>query len=291
MAVQAQLYPENLGNLPMCGLQMQQDWAVINPVPVSSAAINADLRFSFQDTRHHHHFLFAHPDHSQQNPHQNLVFDSNSKASSSSSSTRAGNIFSSMAALPQSLHTQLELQRQELEFILHIQSERLRSALLEQRKQQLGAVLKSVESKAMNLMRQKEEDLIQATRRAMELEACLRKAEMESESWQRLARANEAMVMDLSNTLEQVKERIVLISNRAEDAESVCCDSCDDNNREQELKEERRKLACKRCNSRNSCVLLLPCRHLCSCKQCEAFLVSCPVCNSAKVASMEVFRF
>lgn len=121
MAVQAQLYPENLGNLPMCGSQMQQDWAVINPVPVSSAAINADLRFSFPDTRHHHHFLFAHPDHSQQNPHQNLVFDSNSKASSSSSSTRAGNIFSSMAALPQSLHTQLELQRQELECILHIQ--------------------------------------------------------------------------------------------------------------------------------------------------------------------------
>lgn len=142
----------------------------------------------------------------------------------------------------------------------------------------------------MSLMRQKEEDLVQATKKAMELEACLRKAEMESESWQRLARANEAMVMDLSNTLEQVKERLVLVRNRAEDAESVCCDSCDDNNREQELREER-KIACKRCNSRNSCVLFLPCKHLCSCKQCEAFLVSCPVCKCDKEASMEVFWF
>lgn len=137
-------------------------------------------------------------------------------------------------------------------------------------------------------MRQKEEDLAKATKKAMELEACLKKAEMESESWERLARANEAMVMDLSNTLEQVRERLVLVSNRAEDAESVYCgsSSCV---REQELEEESKKIACKRCNSRNSCVLFLPCRHLCSCKQCEAFLVSCPVCKSAKEASMEIF--
>lgn len=121
MAVQSQLYPENLGNLPMFGLQMQQDWVVNNPVPLSSAAINADLCFSFQDSHRHHHFLFAHPDQSQQNPHQILVFDSNNKASSSSSSTCASNIFSSMAALPHSLHTHLELQRLELECILHVQ--------------------------------------------------------------------------------------------------------------------------------------------------------------------------
>ncbi|KAJ0026351.1 hypothetical protein Pint_09342 [Pistacia integerrima] len=272
MAVQAQLYPENLG-LPMCGLQ---DW-MPNPVP----AFDTDFSFTL------HHQEPQHPrfSHLQQTS-QNLTFDCN--RGTSSSSTCGRNIFS--MALSQSLDAQLELQRQEIDCILQMQNDRLRSTLQEQRKQQLVILLKNMESKAVNLMRQKEEALAQARMKRMELEVCLRKAEMESESWQRVAKENEAMVMDLSNTLEQVRERMVLVSNRADDAESFCCGSCD-GEEEEEVKVENRKIACKRCNSRKSCVLFLPCRHLCSCKLCEAFLDSCPVCKSAKETSMEVFWF
>ena len=145
-----------------------------------------------------------------------------------------------------------------------------------------------MESKALYLMRRKEEDLALATKKTMELEASLRIAEMESESWQRLAKANEAMVLDLSNTLEQVRESLVWVSNTAEDAESLFCGSCD-RDQQREVKEENKNMACKHCNSRSSCVLFLPCRHLCSCKSCEAFLDSCPVCKSVKEASMKVF--
>ncbi|BBG94794.1 GDSL-like Lipase/Acylhydrolase superfamily protein [Prunus dulcis] len=170
------------------------------------------------------------------------------------------------------LGAQLDLQRHELDCILQLQNEKLR---------------------------QKEEHLAQATKRAIELQDCLRKAEMESETWQRMAKANETMVIDLNNTLEQVRERLVFVSNEAEDAES-CCGSCDrgghrDNDRVAMLQEHRvveekgKKLACKNCNTRRSCVLFLPCRHLCSCKSCEPFLGSCPVCESTKEASMEVF--
>lgn len=266
MAVQAQLFPENMGlPLPMCGLQ---DW-MVNPAP-AVPSFEADFCFSLQDP-HQQNFPF----HLQQNA-QNLA---------SSSSTCDS--FLPMA-LAQSLDAQLEMQRQELDCVLQLQNERLRSALREQRKRQLAILLKSMESKALYLMRRKEEDLARATKRTMELEACLRKAEMESESWQRLAKANESMVVDLSNTLEQVREGLVWVSNRAEDAESLFCGSCD---REQgaEVKEEGKKMACKHCNSRSSCVLFLPCRHLCSCKSCEAFLDSCPVCKSVKEASMKVF--
>ena len=167
------------------------------------------------------------------------------------------------------------------------QNERLRSALGEQRKRQLAILLKSMESKAFYLMRRKEEDLARATKKTMELEASLRKAEMESETWQRLAKANEAMVMDLSNTLEQVRQSLVWVNNTAEDAESLFSGSCDRD--QQEVKEESNKMACKHCNSRSSCVLFLPCRHLCSCKSCEAILDSCPVCKSVKEASLKVF--
>lgn len=174
--------------------------------------------------------------------------------------------------------------------ILWKQNEKLKFALQEQTKQQLAVLLSSFESRTLSLIRQKEEGLVQATKRAMELQDRLRKAEIESATWQRVAKENEATVINLNSTLEQVRERQFLLSNGAEDAESFC-DSLERGNRErQEVKEEKgKKLACKSCNIQTSCVLFLPCRHLCSCNYCEAFLASCPICESAKEATMEVF--
>ncbi|KAL4273954.1 hypothetical protein GQ457_13G008110 [Hibiscus cannabinus] len=184
---------------------------------------------------------------------------------------------SASMAVSRPLDSQLEIQRQELDCFLQLQNERLRYALREQRKQQLGIMLKCVDSKASYLMRRKEEDLARATKKRMELEACLRRVEMESDAWQRLAEANESMVMGLSKRLEQAKNRN---TSSAEDEESIFHCSCD--------KERDKGMACKHCNSRSSCVIFLPCRHLCSCKSCEPLLVACPVCKSVKEGSIKV---
>ncbi|KAE8712579.1 hypothetical protein F3Y22_tig00110246pilonHSYRG00011 [Hibiscus syriacus] len=248
MAVQAQLYPENLGlSLPICGLQD----CMSTPAP-----FDAD---------------FCYP------PQQMMIpshLDQNAQNFASSSSSMCDGFLS--MALSQSLVAQSE-------------NERLKSVLREQRRRQLATLINVMESKALHLMRRKEEDLARATKKTLELEACLKKVEMESESWERLAKANEAMALDLSNAVERVKEGLIMVSNAAEDAESLCRGSCDD---QQEVKEESsKKIACpcKHCNSRSSCVLFLPCRHLCSCMSCEAFLDSCPVCKAVKEASMKVF--
>lgn len=143
------------------------------------------------------------------------------------------------------------------------------------------------------MIKQKEEDLAQARKRSLELEDCLKKAEMESEAWQRIAKEKEAMVLSLTNTLEQVRERGLWDnSNKAEDTES-CCGPCDEERREKEEEDEddeegKRIRVCKSCKSRSSCVLFLPCRHLCSCYFCEALLEFCPVCKTAKEGCMEV---
>ncbi|KAB2628271.1 BOI-related E3 ubiquitin-protein ligase 2 [Pyrus ussuriensis x Pyrus communis] len=189
----------------------------------------------------------------------------------------------------ENLGAQLDLQRHELDCIIQLQSEKLKFALQEQRKQQLAALLCNLESRTLNVIRQKEEELGQATKKAMELQDCLRKAEMESDMWQRVAKANETMVTDLNNELEQVRERLVLVSSETDDAESCCENRVAIMEEDQLAEEKRRKLVCKSCQARSSCVLFLPCRHLCSCKFCEGFLGFCPVCDSAKEASMEVF--
>lgn len=46
---------------------------------------------------------------------------------------------------------------------------------------------------------------------------------------------------------------------------------------------------CKMCGERESCVLLLPCRHLCLCTICGSTLLhTCPVCNSNMNATVHV---
>ncbi|XP_042507522.1 probable BOI-related E3 ubiquitin-protein ligase 3 [Macadamia integrifolia] len=278
MAVQAQQYPENLG-FPICGLQ---EW------------MESCGGGGFHD-------LYLNPQQQEQmqqlqnfnlQRNYNLGFQNNSPVVSSSSN---GNLVS--MASSESLAAQIDKQALEIDRFILLQNERLRSALQEQRKQQMAILLKKIESKTLTLLKRKDEDIAIAAKRRMELEECLRKIEMENQAWQRVAKESEAMVVALNNTLEQVKENACCFpSAGAEDAES-CCDVSPEYYREEKEREARyneeqepmRKMACKGCNSRTSCVLFLPCRHLCACKSCEAFLDSCPVCNSLKKASMEVF--
>lgn len=45
---------------------------------------------------------------------------------------------------------------------------------------------------------------------------------------------------------------------------------------------------CRNCGKEESCVLLLPCRHLCLCTVCGSSLHTCPICKSTKNASVHV---
>ncbi|XP_061361183.1 probable BOI-related E3 ubiquitin-protein ligase 3 [Gastrolobium bilobum] len=45
---------------------------------------------------------------------------------------------------------------------------------------------------------------------------------------------------------------------------------------------------CRNCGKVESCMLILPCRHLCLCTVCGSTLHTCPVCKSYKTASVHV---
>ncbi|KAF3434714.1 hypothetical protein FNV43_RR21799 [Rhamnella rubrinervis] len=317
MAIQAQLYSENLG-FPLCG---SQDWIVVdgNSGCGGTGSTDGYGQFHFnisqkqqQQQQLHMQELQNQQLHLLQQRNQNLWLENNfpvsvSKDNNSQSTTDNTTQSTSMAAYSQSIAFQVENQRQEIDQYLKVQNERLRLVLQEQRKQQIETLLKKIESKTTALLRQKDEEMAQGAKRAMELEDLLRKMEMENQSWKRVAQEKEAMVVSLNNTLEQMRERAscCLNNNGAEDAES-CCDveereNTEDEEEEEEgdssyveqkrLKKKGAKMVCRGCNSRSSCVLFLPCRHLCSCKACEAFLDSCPVCQTPKKASIEALIF
>ncbi|QCE16918.1 hypothetical protein DEO72_LG11g3937 [Vigna unguiculata] len=129
----------------------------------------------------------------------------------------------SLPSYPQSLPTELDEQR-EIDHYIRSQNEKLRVLLQEQRKQHMAELLKKMELNALHLLRQKDEEIVEATKRTRELKEFLRRLEVEKESWRKVAEENEAMVLCLHNNLEQMKERAVHRMT-SEDAESCCDDN------------------------------------------------------------------
>jgi E3 ubiquitin-protein ligase BOI-like protein len=161
----------------------------------------------------------------------------------------------------------------------------------EQRKQQAETLLKKIELDVFYMLSQKDEQIAQAVNRRLELEEFLKRLEIENESWRRAAHENEAMVLSLRNTLEQMKVRASHCYNN--DAES-CCDIKNHEEEEEETGENRVcsvNMICKCCRSRESTFMFLPCRHLCSCKACEPSLQACPVCLMPKRSIIETLIF
>ncbi|XP_039006330.1 probable BOI-related E3 ubiquitin-protein ligase 3 [Hibiscus syriacus] len=272
MAVQAQLYADNIG-FPFCGsLDLIEN----------GCGIGAGAGFN-------QYGLSVHQlSHLQQLQHQQQQFQylQNQKQ-------RNQNLESMMFS--QNMVSQVEKQRHEIDQFIKSQNERLRLLLQEQRKQQLAVLAKKIETRACVLLNQKDEEIVKATNKAMELQNLLGRLEMESQAWQRVAQENEAMVLSLNNRLEQLREQASCrFNNSVDDAESCCeCEPEENNNtvfqayRRKEHDEEERTMVCKCCYRRDSFVLFLPCRHLCSCKDCAVFLDSCPVCKTAKKGSIE----
>ncbi|XP_059298278.1 probable BOI-related E3 ubiquitin-protein ligase 3 [Lycium ferocissimum] len=266
MAIQAQLYAVNLG-FPLGSSQdLMENNACgfnqfyFNPQQQQQQQFTEIQQFQFLNQKNNQDLMNCCTSHNT-NPTQSVLF-------------------------PQNLACQFEKQRVEVDQLITLQNERLRLALQEQRKQQVALILRNYESKAQFLLKQKDEEIAKAANRSKELEDFLKRIEMENQTWQRIAKENAAIVLSLNNTIEQLKENACLSTNGGVgDAES-CCDvpPMEDN---VQASQQTRKMMCKSCNSSKSCMVFLPCRHLSSCRDCDPFLHSCPVCNVEKKASIE----
>lgn len=173
----------------------------------------------------------------------------------------------------------------------------------EQSKRQIESMTKKIELRVQILLRQKDEEIAQAARKAAELEELLRKLEVEGQEWQRIARENEAMAASLSNTLEQLKGSACCRSSSScssngnageDDADSCRPATANANPNGESYKPgigDKGAGICRNCSARESTVLFMPCRHIGSCMACEPLLGSCPVCRTVKKASEVVLFF
>eukprot|EP01018_Ginkgo_biloba_P009139 Gb_38209 [translate_table: standard] len=215
-----------------------------------------------------------------------------------STSARNPNGSTLFSILGDDLAAQIQQQQEEIDQLIKLHSEKVRIALEEKRQRHSRALVATLEKGILRRLKRKEAELEKVSRENAELEERVKQLSMESQIWQNMAKNNETMANTLRSNLEQVvaqtreQSREGRGDSEAEDAQSCCYDedTADAHSRRlrenKELKEQR---TCRVCRTNNSCILLLPCRHLCLCKECESRLQTCPLCKSMKNASVQVY--
>ncbi|KAK4348085.1 hypothetical protein RND71_034424 [Anisodus tanguticus] len=210
----------------------------------------------------------------------------------------------------------VQLYQLDINSIISHHTKKISLELEEKQKQQARMLVAAISERVMKKMNEKDEQIQRMGKMNLVLQERVKSLYVENQLWRDLAQTNEATVNSLRNNLEQVlahvgDERLsagtgiatVAAGAVEEDVES-CCGSSDHGWEERE-EEGVRMLAgdaqdkgdgksksnrlCRRCGERESCVLLLPCRHLCLCTVCGSSLHhACPVCNSNMNATVHV---
>lgn len=180
-------------------------------------------------------------------------------------------------------------------FVFLWQGDRLRQAVAAKVQAAQLQTISRVEEKFLQKIREKEAEVENINKKNMELELHMEQLAMEAGAWQQRAKYNESMINTLNMNLQQVYAKSRDSKEGCGDSEVVdtasCCNGraldfhllCKDNNDMKAL------MTCKVCRVNEVCMLLLPCKHLCLCKECESKLSACPLCHSSKYIGMEVY--
>nr|GEU95310.1 BOI-related E3 ubiquitin-protein ligase 1-like [Tanacetum cinerariifolium] len=237
---------------------MNQFMDVSNMQSRNNVDVSTGLRLAFND--HHHQ--------------QQQCFDPQSSS------------FTSL--LSDDLSNLINQQGNDIDHFIHTQGEELRRKLAEKRQRHYNALIVAAKESSLRMIREKEVEADKAIRRNAELEAKASQLSAEAEIWQSKARAQEAVAAALQAQLQQAMggcvsqgEEVGGDHENAEDAESSYIDP------------ERVVVVsgpgCKACGKRVASVVLLPCRHLCVCSECDDLVQSCPLCLTFRSSSIQVY--
>ncbi|KAH9624557.1 hypothetical protein KSS87_000711, partial [Heliosperma pusillum] len=184
---------------------------------------------------------------------------------------------------------QMELARQseELDQYIRMQSENIRKGIGELNHRHTTSVLHALKKDIDFRIREKEAEIENLNHMNKELINKLRQLAAEAQSWHYKAKQNEFLVNALRTHITQVlRQGAANVSegydeNNLDDAVSSC-------NLPPSVP-KREPVNCKSCKGKEVSVLMLPCRHLCLCTDCEGFVEVCPVCQVKKTGTLQVY--
>ncbi|XP_011086587.1 probable BOI-related E3 ubiquitin-protein ligase 2 [Sesamum indicum] len=218
----------------------------------------------------------------------------NSSITSASGSLKdASSVFSSLS---NDTRRELDQQKQELDQFIKSQEETMMKGVRDIRQRHMASLLTALEKGVVRKLHEKDLELQTVTRKNKELVESVKQVTNEAQNWCYMAKCNESVINILKTNLQQAMQN----SNRGKEGlgESNVDDaaSCIDPNnylgvaggsgRSASVKKD---MMCKSCKEKQVSILLMPCRHLCLCKECEGFVSVCPVCQMIATASFEVY--
>ncbi|KAI3708796.1 hypothetical protein L2E82_38252 [Cichorium intybus] len=213
------------------------------------------------------------------------------------------------------------LQQSEIDRFISHHTEKMKTEIEEMRKRNSRTLIAAAEERMMKKLKAKEEEIVKIGQLNWSLEEKVKSLNVENQIWRELAQANEATANALRNNLQQVlaqlqlqqQYRLDFIDNAAKPTASIdAAQSYCGSNHEDQYQDQQRMLAeddgrerklnhnndadeygrfnrrCRNCAKEESCVLLLPCRHLCVCTLCDSSISICPICKSTKSAGVHV---
>lgn len=214
--------------------------------------------------------------------------------------------------LGEDLSLQIQQQQFEIDRFIAQHTEKVRLEVEERRKQQSRRLIAAVEEGITKRLKAKEEEIEKIGKLNWALEERVKSLCIENQIWRDLAQTNEATANALRTNLEQVLSQVKDVHHSGaglddeaeaaaaaltDDAQSCCgssggveerCTLAGSRGEREWAKDKEIGRWCRNCGKEESCVLLLPCRHLCLCTVCGATLHTCPVCKSNKNASVHV---
>lgn len=165
----------------------------------------------------------------------------------------------------------------------------------------MASLLAAIEKGVSKKLREKDVEIENMNRKNRELAERIKQVAIEAQNWHYRAKYNESVVNVLKNNLQQAISQGVeqgkegFGDSEVDDAASYI----DPNNllsihgvptksssKKQGMEEH---MICRACKVKEVSMLLMPCRHLCLCKDCDGFVNVCPVCQMIKSASVQVY--
>lgn len=177
------------------------------------------------------------------------------------------------------------------------QEENLAKGVRDLKQRHVASFLSAIEKSVGKKLQEKDLEIESMNRKNRELIEKIKQVASEAQNWHYRAKYNESVINLLKNNLQQAisqgadQGKEGFGDNEADDATSYI----DPNNYlsiprgSSKSGSGNQHMTCRACKTREVSILLLPCRHLCLCKDCDGLVNVCPICQFVKNASVPVY--
>ncbi|KAI4336155.1 hypothetical protein L6164_014720 [Bauhinia variegata] len=193
------------------------------------------------------------------------------------------------------LMPEIDQQKEELDFYMKFMEENIIKGVRELKQRHMVSFLNAADKGINSKLHEKESEILSLNHKNKELLERIKQVSREVHTWHYRAKYNESVINVLKNNLQQIMAQSVMHGKEAcGDSEIEDVASCSNINHLGAMVytgdlETMKHMNCRACKVKEKSVLLLPCRHLCLCKDCEVFIDVCPICGMMKTAGIEVF--